>query len=156
MIQDLREVTAGLRDRVAAVRSGGVGGSEVAPKNHTERGKLLVRDRVDRLFDPGSPLLELSPLAAYGMHDPRNEWAAPAVGIGTSASRIGAAVAVYLMPFALDRGVNWVLLAGAAVAAVGLLVTLAWGVETAGRSLSDASGGTKKADPTPDSNLIGS
>jgi putative MFS transporter len=81
---------------------------------------------------------------------------ATAVGIGTSASRIGAAVAVYLMPFALDRGVNWVLLAGAAVSAVGLLVTLAWGVETAGRSLSDASGGTKRADPTPDSNLIGS
>lgn len=69
---------------------------------------------------------------------------ATAVGIGTAASRIGAAVAVYLMPFALDRGVNWVLLAGAAISFVGLAVTLAWGVETAGRSLSDASG----ANPT--------
>lgn len=66
---------------------------------------------------------------------------ATAVGIGTAASRIGAAVAVYLMPFALDKGVNWVLLAGAAISFVGLAVTLAWGVETAGRSLSEASGG---------------
>jgi putative MFS transporter len=66
---------------------------------------------------------------------------ATAVGIGTAASRIGAAVAVYLMPFALERGVNWVLLAGSAISFVGLAVTLAWGVETAGRSLSDACGG---------------
>ncbi|MEV0668688.1 MFS transporter [Mycobacterium sp. NPDC050441] len=63
---------------------------------------------------------------------------ATAVGIGTAASRIGAAVAVYLMPFALDKGVNWVLLAGAAISFVGLAVTVAWGVETAGRSLSEA------------------
>lgn len=67
---------------------------------------------------------------------------ATAVGIGTAVSRIGAAVAVYLMPFALDRGVNWVLIAGAAISLVGLVVTVAWGVETAGRSLSDAAGRT--------------
>ncbi|RKT77975.1 putative MFS transporter [Terracoccus luteus] len=63
---------------------------------------------------------------------------ATAVGIGTSVSRIGAAVAVYLMPFALDRGISWVLLAGAAISAVGLVVTLAWGVETAGETLASA------------------
>ncbi|WP_458317402.1 MFS transporter [Mycolicibacterium brisbanense] len=63
---------------------------------------------------------------------------ATAVGIGTAASRIGAAVAVYLMPLALDKGVNWVLLAGAAISFVGLAVTVAWGVETAGRSLGEA------------------
>lgn len=62
---------------------------------------------------------------------------ATAVGFGTAASRIGAAVAVYLMPYALDHGVSWVLLAGAAVSAVGLAATSAWGTETAGRSLSD-------------------
>ncbi|GAB3587064.1 MFS transporter [Calidifontibacter terrae] len=62
---------------------------------------------------------------------------ATAVGVGTAASRIGAAIAVYLMPYALDRGINWVLLAGAAVSLVGLLATIAWGVETAGRSLRD-------------------
>lgn len=62
---------------------------------------------------------------------------ATAVGFGTAASRIGAAVAVYLMPYALDHGVSWVLLAGAAVSAIGLAATVAWGTETAGRSLSD-------------------
>lgn len=67
---------------------------------------------------------------------------ATAVGIGTAASRIGAAVAVYLMPFALDKGVNWVLLAGAFISFVGLAVTVAWGVETAGRSLSEACNAT--------------
>ncbi|OCB49194.1 metabolite transporter [Mycobacterium vulneris] len=74
---------------------------------------------------------------------------ATAVGIGTAASRIGAAVAVYLMPFALDKGVNWVLLAGAAISFVGLAVTLAWGVETAGRSLSQAcnAGATEERQP---------
>ena len=65
---------------------------------------------------------------------------ATATGIGTAASRIGAAVAVYLMPFALQHGVNVVLIAGAIVSLVGLAVTLAWGVETAGKSLSTAAG----------------
>src|SRR5262249_18399906 len=43
-----------------------LGGDERSRKRHTERGKLLPRDRVERLVDPGSPFLELSPLAAYG------------------------------------------------------------------------------------------
>lgn len=62
---------------------------------------------------------------------------ATAVGIGTSVSRIGAAIAVYLMPLLLDQGLNYVLLAGAVISAVGLAVTLAWGIETTGRSLSE-------------------
>ncbi|WP_298254945.1 MFS transporter [uncultured Arthrobacter sp.] len=64
---------------------------------------------------------------------------ATAVGIGTAVSRIGAAIAVYLMPFLLERGVNLVLLAGAVISAIGLAVTLVWGEETAGRSLTDTS-----------------
>lgn len=64
---------------------------------------------------------------------------ATAVGIGTAASRIGAAVAVYLMPFVLERGIHWVLIAGAVISFAGLAVTLLWGEETAGRSLSDTS-----------------
>ena len=44
------------------------GGSESARKKHTDRGKMLARDRIDALLDPGSPFLELSPLAAYGMY----------------------------------------------------------------------------------------
>jgi 3-methylcrotonyl-CoA carboxylase beta subunit len=55
------------------------GGSEAARRRHTERGKLLPRDRVEHLLDPGSAFLELSPLAAYGMYD--NE--CPAAGIIT-------------------------------------------------------------------------
>ncbi|WZH52148.1 MAG: carboxyl transferase domain-containing protein [Nocardioides alkalitolerans] len=64
----LREVTAELRSRMAALTAGRAGGGEAARRKHTDRGKLLVRDRVDRLLDPGSPFLELAPLAATGMY----------------------------------------------------------------------------------------
>src|SRR5262245_12626787 len=60
------------------------GGSEAARERHVSRGKLLPRDRVDALLDPGSPFLELSPLAANGMYDGD----APAAGIITGVGRI--------------------------------------------------------------------
>lgn len=75
---------------------------------------------------------------------------ATAVGIGTAVSRIGAAVAAYLMPFALDRGISTVLVVGGVISLVGLVVTLAWGEETAGRSLTEAAG----APATPKTNTI--
>ncbi|WP_445256513.1 carboxyl transferase domain-containing protein [Nocardioides aurantiacus] len=62
---DLRSLVDELRERTEVVRRGG---SEAARAKHTDRGKLLVRDRVDALLDPGSPFLELSALAAYGMY----------------------------------------------------------------------------------------
>lgn len=62
---------------------------------------------------------------------------ATAVGIGTAASRIGSASAVYSMPFLLELGVNWVLIAGGVASLVGWLVTVAWGEETMGRALTD-------------------
>ena len=43
------------------------GGPQRTRERHLSRGKLLPRDRVMRLLDPGSPFLEMSPLAAYGM-----------------------------------------------------------------------------------------
>lgn len=43
-----------------------IGGSQNAIKKHTGKGKLMVRDRISKILDPGSPFLELSPLAAYG------------------------------------------------------------------------------------------
>ena len=46
-----------------------LGGPQRARERHVSRGKLLPRDRVDGLLDPGSPFLELSPLAADGMYD---------------------------------------------------------------------------------------
>ncbi len=58
-----------LRARLVAARQGG---SESARRKHLDRGKLLARDRVDRLLDPGSPFLELSPLAATGMYSPED------------------------------------------------------------------------------------
>ncbi len=62
----LRELTEELRERLALVRQGG---TEAARARHLARGKLLPRERVDRLLDPGTPFLELSPLAAYGLYD---------------------------------------------------------------------------------------
>jgi 3-methylcrotonyl-CoA carboxylase beta subunit len=79
----MRELVDDLRARLARVRQGG---SESARKKHTDRGKLLVRDRVDRLLDPGSPFLELAPLAAYGMYGSGegDDHAVPSASIVTS------------------------------------------------------------------------
>jgi 3-methylcrotonyl-CoA carboxylase beta subunit len=60
------------------------GGGEKARNKHTERGKLLARDRITALLDPGAPFLELSPLAAEDMYD----GAAPAAGIVTGIGRV--------------------------------------------------------------------
>jgi 3-methylcrotonyl-CoA carboxylase beta subunit len=83
----LHELVAELRERLAVVRQGG---SESARSKHLDRGKLLVRDRVDRLLDPGSPFLELSPLAAFGMYGASAEdlYAVPAASIVTGIGRI--------------------------------------------------------------------
>src|SRR5580765_6824383 len=70
-----------LRDRVTAARQGG--GPRYLQR-HREQGKLPVRERIDLLLDPGSPFLELSPLAAFEMYD--NE--APAAGIVTGIGRV--------------------------------------------------------------------
>jgi acetyl-CoA carboxylase carboxyltransferase component len=69
-------LVAELRDRLACAQAGG--GPEAVAR-HRRRGKLLARERIDRLVDPGSPFLELSPLAAGGMYDDE----APAAGIVT-------------------------------------------------------------------------
>jgi len=61
-----------------------LGGGEKARSKHTERGKLLPRDRITALLDPGSPFLELSSLAAHGMFDDQ----APCAGIITGIGRI--------------------------------------------------------------------
>lgn len=65
-----------LRSRFAQIKQGG---GDKARQKHLERGKLLPRDRISNLLDPGSPFLELSQLAAYGMY----EDAVPAAGIIT-------------------------------------------------------------------------
>ncbi|MEZ0577344.1 carboxyl transferase domain-containing protein [Nocardioides sp. MH1] len=82
----LEELTAQLRERLARVREGG---SEAARKKHTDRGKLLPRDRIDRLLDPGSPFLEVAPLAAFGMYGKDgDDYAVPAAGVVAGIGRI--------------------------------------------------------------------
>lgn len=80
-----RELTEGLRARLEAAR---LGGGEKARARHTARGKLLPRDRVDALLDPGSPFLELAPLAAEGMYGarPPRPGSSPASGGSAAAS----------------------------------------------------------------------
>src|SRR6185369_9314689 len=68
---EFRENADASKARVAELRE------RVARARHTERGKLVARDRVDALIDPGTAFLELSPLAAFGMYDGD----APAAGI---------------------------------------------------------------------------
>jgi 3-methylcrotonyl-CoA carboxylase beta subunit len=71
-------------DLHAKVATAGRGGSEASRTRHTSRGKLLPRDRVERLVDPGSPFLELSQLAAFGMYDGE----APGAGVITGVGRV--------------------------------------------------------------------
>jgi 3-methylcrotonyl-CoA carboxylase beta subunit len=68
-----------LRARLAVAAEGG---PEASRRRHTERGKLLVRDRIARLLDEGSPFLELAPLAADGLYDPDAPGAGVVAGIG--------------------------------------------------------------------------
>jgi len=65
-----------LKERTEKVKQGG---SEKASRRHVERGKLLVRDRLKKLFDPGTPFMEFSPLSATDMYD--ND--APSAGVVT-------------------------------------------------------------------------
>ena len=85
----MRALVDELRERHRA------GSGRAAPRppatKHTDRGKLLARDRVDRLLDPGSPFLELSALAAYGMYGAgrrSDDYAVPSAGIVTGIGRV--------------------------------------------------------------------
>jgi len=96
----MKALVVELRERLAAVRQDGAGGSHAARTRHLERGKLLVRDRVDRLLDPGSPFLELSPLAATGMYDD----AVPAAGMVTGVGRVSGRECVVVANDATVKG----------------------------------------------------
>ena len=79
--QRMEHLVAELRERVARARQGG--GAKYLQR-HREQGKLPVRDRIERLLDPGTPFLEFSPLAANGMYDDE----APGAGIVTGIGRV--------------------------------------------------------------------
>jgi 3-methylcrotonyl-CoA carboxylase beta subunit len=77
-----------------------VGGAEIARQRHVQRGKLLPRDRLERLVDLGSPLLELSSLAAHGLYDGD----APAAGLLTAVARVSGRECVVVVNDATVKG----------------------------------------------------
>ncbi len=86
-----------LRQRITAVQQGG------GPKylqRHREQGKLPVRERIEKLLDPGSPFLELSPLAAWEMYDSE----APGAGIVTGIGRVSGREVVIVANDATVKG----------------------------------------------------
>ena len=93
-------LVAELRDRQAAVASRGAGGDDRSIARHRERGKLPVRERIDRLLDPGSAFLELSPLAANGLYDDE----APSAGIVTGIGRVEGETVVVVANDATVKG----------------------------------------------------
>src|SRR5437868_4509756 len=77
----MQQLVSELRERVAKAREGG--GAKYVQR-HRDQGKLPIRERIERLLDPQSPFLELSPLAADGMYDDD----APAAGLVTGIGRV--------------------------------------------------------------------
>jgi 3-methylcrotonyl-CoA carboxylase beta subunit len=93
----MKSLVEDLRGRLEQVR---LGGSEAARRKHLDRGKLLARDRVDQLLDPGSPFLELSALAATGMYAD----AVPSGGIVTGVGRVSGRECVIVANDATVKG----------------------------------------------------
>jgi len=89
-----------LRARTAAISERGAAGDERSIARHRERGKMPVRERVDRLLDPGAAFLELSPLAANGMYDDE----APGAGIVTGIGRVSGTDCVIVANDATVKG----------------------------------------------------
>lgn len=93
----LRRLVAELEDRTGKVAQGG---SEAARKKYQERGKLLVRERVDLLLDQGTPFLELSALAANGLYGDE----VPSAGLVTGIGRISGIECVIVANDATVKG----------------------------------------------------
>jgi 3-methylcrotonyl-CoA carboxylase beta subunit len=89
-----------LRARQASVAERGAAGDDRSIERHRERGKLPVRERIDRLIDPGSAFLELSPLAAAGLYDDE----APGAGIVTGIGRVEGTTCVIVANDATVKG----------------------------------------------------
>ena len=91
------DLAAQLRARTAAAA---LGGPEASRVRHTSRGKLLPRERVERLLDPGSPFLEVGALAAFGLYDDE----APAAGLITGIGRVSGREVMILANDATVKG----------------------------------------------------
>ena len=93
----MQTIVDDLRAKVALIAEGG---GEAARAKHVARGKLLPRDRVQMLLDPGTPFLEFSQLAAYDMYDN----AAPSAGIITGIGRVAGQECVIVCNDATVKG----------------------------------------------------
>lgn len=80
----MRALVADLREKLSQVAGGG---GEASRNRHTSRGKMLARQRVDLLVDPGTSFLELSPLAAYGLYGGDVHSASVVTGVGRISGR---------------------------------------------------------------------
>ncbi|KAA1380417.1 carboxyl transferase domain-containing protein [Aeromicrobium fastidiosum] len=99
----MRELVEQLRERLAVARRGG---NQAARERHVSRGKLLPRERIDRLLDPGSPFLEIGALAAYGMYGTGSDdvHAVPSAGIVTGIGRVSGRECVIVANDATVKG----------------------------------------------------
>src|SRR5437879_13100526 len=95
-----RTMAALVADLRAKVERTAQGGDEPARAKHVARGKLLPRERLRLLLDPGSPFLELSQLAAFGVY----EGEAPGAGIITGAGRVSGRECVVVVNDATVKG----------------------------------------------------
>ena len=93
----MRGLVEELRARVVTIAEGG---GKAAREKHTSRGKLLPRDRIKALLDPGSPFLEFSQLAAFGMYNDD----APAAGVITGIGRVNGIEVVVVVNDATVKG----------------------------------------------------
>lgn len=80
----MRALVADLQEKLSQVAGGG---GEASRTRHTARGKMLARQRVDLLVDPGTSFLELSPLAAYGLYGGDVHSASVVTGVGRISGR---------------------------------------------------------------------
>ena len=98
----MQRVVDDLKQKIAKIAEGG--GPEARQK-HLNRGKLLPRDRVQMLLDPGTPFLEFSQLAAYGMYQEKNgQDAAPSAGVITGIGRVAGQECVIVCNDATVKG----------------------------------------------------
>jgi 3-methylcrotonyl-CoA carboxylase beta subunit len=98
--ENARQMEALVEELRRALAASRTGGSAAARRRHTDRGKLLVRDRIEALIDPGTPFLELSALAAHGMY----EGGCPAASIVTGIGRISGRESVIVANDATVKG----------------------------------------------------
>ncbi len=101
-VQAMRVVVADLHAQIARVQ---LGGGEAARAKHVARGKLLPRERVERLLDPGTPFLEIAPLAALHMYPGIDgSDSAPSAGVIAGIGRISGVDCVVVCNDATVKG----------------------------------------------------